>query len=148
MKAADVEPAPVYTPSSSPPEQLPSGPRLAGGADVFIACADIKEEMQEHFVCFDLNVRHRIIARRLIGKGTLTGVEAHPREIFRGAILAGAAAVILAHNHPSGDPTPSRADLEVTQRMRETGELCGIPVLDHVVVSKGGYISLAERNWR
>ena len=65
--------------------------------------------------------------------------------MFRALIKAGAAAVIFCHNHPSGDPTPSRQDIELTDRLREVGELCGIPVLDHVVVGAGGYVSLAER---
>jgi DNA repair protein RadC len=68
--------------------------------------------------------------------------------VFRPLIKAGAAAVIFCHNHPSGDPSPSRADVELTTRLREVGELCGIPVLDHVVVGFEGYASLSERGWR
>jgi hypothetical protein len=79
---------------------------------------------------------------------SLTGVEIHPRDVFRPLIRQATAAVIFCHNHPSGDPAPSRADMELTARLREVGDLCGIPVLDHVIVGWEGYTSLAERNWR
>ena len=95
-----------------------------------------------------LDVRHRVIADELCGRGSLTGVEVHPRDVFRRLIAIGAAAVIFCHNHPSGDPSPSRADIELTDRLRQVGELCGIAVLDHVVVAATGHVSLAERNWR
>ena len=68
--------------------------------------------------------------------------------MFRPLIRQGIAAVIFCHNHPSGDPAPSRADIELTSRLRDVGELVGIPVLDHVVVGWEGFVSLAERNWR
>jgi DNA repair protein RadC len=107
----------------------------------------IRKADREHFVVFDLDVRHRIIARRVVHIGTLSGVEVHPREVFRDAIVNASAAVILAHNHPSGDPTPSRQDLEITARLRQVGELLGITVLDHVIVADDGFVSLADRGW-
>lgn len=139
---------PKYKPESSPPATLPHGRRLASASDVYLELEDIRAETREHMIVFMLNVRHRIIARRVIAIGTLTGVDVHPREVFRQAIVDGAAAVILAHNHPSGDPTPSRPDIELTTRLREVGEICGIVVLDHVVVSVGGFISMSERGWK
>jgi DNA repair protein RadC len=84
-----------------------------------------------------------VIAKRIVGIGTICGVDVHPREVFRQAIVNGAAAVILAHNHPSGDPSPSRQDIELTKRLREVGELVGITVLDHVVVAEHGFNSMA-----
>jgi DNA repair protein RadC len=75
-------------------------------------------------------------------------VEVHPREVFKPAIVNSASAIIVAHNHPSGDPSPSRQDVEMTERLREVGTLLGIPVLDHLVFASEGYVSLAERNWR
>ena len=109
---------------------------------------DLHVAQQEHFVCFDLNVRHRVIARRTVGIGSICGVEVHPREVFRQAIVNGAAAVILVHNHPSGDPTPSRQDVDLTARLREVGDLVGITVLDHVIVAaEGCWASMAERGW-
>ena len=87
------------------------------------------------------------VAEACIARGSLTGVEVHPREVFRPLIRASAAAALLCHNHPSGDPSPSRQDLELTARLKEVGELCGIAILDHVVVAAEGYTSLAERGW-
>lgn len=102
----------------------------------------------EEFWAIAIDVRHRVLFDELFARGSLSGVEVHPRDVFRPLIRASAAAVILVHNHPSGDPTPSRADIELTSRLREVGELCGIKVLDHVVVGADGYVSLAERDWR
>jgi len=102
----------------------------------------------EEFWALALDVRHRIQSERCLARGSLTGVEVHPRDVFRPLIRSAAAAVIFCHNHPSGDPTPSRQDLELTARLREVGDLCGISVLDHIVVGWEGFSSLAERNWR
>lgn len=146
MTGADSEDL-AYVPHSAPPPPS-TRPRLAGAYDVYQALKSIRKKDREHLVLFLLDVRHRVIRRQTVHIGTLTGVECHPREIFKTAIVRSAAAIILAHNHPSGDPTPSRADVEFTTRLREVGELCGIPVLDHVIVCPGGYVSLAERNWR
>lgn len=139
---------PKYRPESSPPATQQYRRRLACASDVYLELSDIKAEGREHMICFDMDVRHRILVRRVVAIGSLTGVEVHPREVFRGAIANGAAAVILAHNHPSGDPTPSRQDIELTARLREVGELCGIAVLDHVIVAGQGFVSLAERGWK
>jgi DNA repair protein RadC len=136
----------AYTPVSCPPTTLVRK-RLACATDVWADLIHVRAIMQEHFVVYDLDVRHRVIAMRIVHVGTLTGVEVHPREVFRGAILNSAAALVLAHNHPSGDPSPSRQDLELTGRLREVGELCGITVLDHVIVAADGFTSLAERGW-
>lgn len=144
---SDVDTEP-YRPQSNPRVTRSSAARLAGAFQVYEALADLRSEDREHFVVFDLDVRHRVIARRIVHIGTLTGVEVHPREVFKAAIVNSAAAVIIAHNHPSGDPSPSRQDVEVTVRLREVGELVGIVVLDHVVFAADGYVSLAERDWR
>lgn len=132
-----------YKAFSSPPAQS-NRPRLASAAAVAMACADIAQADREHFVVFDLDVRHRVIERRVVSIGTLTGVEVHPRETFRGAIANGAAAIVIAHNHPSGDASPSRQDIELTRRLRDVGEVCGIPVLDHLVIARGGWVSMAS----
>jgi DNA repair protein RadC len=79
-----------------------------------------------------------------IARGTAIGVEVHPREVFRPLIRMAAAGGVLAHNHPSGDPTPSSEDLELTRRMREVGMLLGIPVIDHVVIAQNGFRSIME----
>lgn len=101
----------------------------------------------EEFWVLGLDVRHRLMFEACIARGSLTGVEVHPREVFRPLIRAAAAFAIVCHNHPSGDPTPSRQDFELTARLKDVGVLCGIPVLDHVVVAADGFVSLAERGW-
>lgn len=125
------------------------GMRLAGSSDLWTHMrARLATLPVEEFWAIAVDVRHRVLFDEMLARGSLTGVEIHPRDVFRPLIKAGAAAVLFTHNHPSGDPSPSRADIELTARLREVGELCGIPVLDHVVVASEGYVSLAERNWR
>ena len=96
----DADPRP-YVAMSSPPSAIPALVRIGSANDVFDQLSDIHGEDREQFVVFALNVRHGVIARRIVHIGTLTGVEVHPREIFKGAIVNSAAAVIVAHNHPS-----------------------------------------------
>ena len=136
-----------YVPHSSPPPPSKLA-RVSGAADAYALLANLRTKDREHFVALFLNVRHQVIRRRTIAIGSLTGVEIHPRELFKAAISASAAAIIIAHNHPSGNPSPSRADIELTTRFRGVGDLVGIPILDHVIVCRDGYISLAERGWR
>jgi DNA repair protein RadC len=136
----------TYRPLSRPPRKA-LGRQVHSSGDVFAQLVAVRRAAREHFVVFDLDVRHRIIARRVVHVGTLAGVEVHPREVFRDAVVNAAAAVILAHNHPSGDPSPSRQDLELTARLRQVGELLGITVLDHVIVAAEGFVSLADRGW-
>ena len=94
-----------------------------------------------------LDGRHRLLRHELVSQGTLTASLVHPREVFRPALRESAAALLLVHNHPSGDPTPSAEDREVTARLVRAGELLGIPVLDHVVVAERGWSSLRESGW-
>ena len=86
---------------------------------------------------FLLNVKNQIIAKEVISIGILDGSLIHPREVFKAAVCAGAASIIVAHNHPSGDTTPSVQDREVTTRLREAGKILGIPLVDHVIVGAG-----------
>ena len=152
MKAHDADPTPARRPPrylaiSAPPPPI-AGRRIATARDVYDLLPELRAEGREHFVSFALNVRHHVIHKRILAIGSLTGVEVHPREVFRQAIIDGAAALIFSHNHPSGDPTPSRPDVELTGRLREVGEVCGIAVLDHVIVAIDGFVSLAERGWK
>ena len=125
------------------------GHRLAGASEVWTHMrARLQSRPVEEFWAIALDVRHRVLFDDMLSRGSLSGVEIHPRDVFRPLIRAAAAAVIFCHNHPSGDPAPSRQDIELTARLREVGDLCGIPVLDHVVVGAEGFCSLAERNWR
>jgi len=81
-----------------------------------------------------------------VSEGSLTAALVHPREVFAPAIREGAAALILVHNHPSGDPTPSAEDAALTERLRQVGDLVGVRILDHVVIGRGHYVSMAESN--
>jgi DNA repair protein RadC len=125
------------------------GRRLAGASEVWTHFrARLAPLPVEEFWALGLDVRHRVQSEHCLARGSLSGVDIHPRDVFRPLIRHATAAVIFCHNHPSGDPEPSRADVELTGRLREVGELVGIPVLDHVVVGWEGYASLAERNWK
>ena len=88
--------------------------------------------------------RHRVMSEVLVSQGTLTASLVHPREVFRTAIRRSAAALVLVHNHPSGDPTPSGEDRQVTERLQEAGEVIGIRVLDHVIVAERGFHSFRD----
>jgi DNA repair protein RadC len=105
----------------------------------------MRNRRQEQFAVLLLNARHEVTRRALVSQGSLNASIVHPREVFRPAILGSAASVILVHNHPSGDPEPSEEDLSITRRLAQVGELLGIPVLDHVVVGKRGFVSLRAR---
>ena len=121
---------------------------LGNAADVWTHYrARLAASAVEEFWMIALDVRHRVLFESCVARGSLTGVEVHPRDVFRILIRSAAAAVVFCHNHPSGDPLPSRQDVELTTRLRQVGELCGIGVLDHVVVATGGFVSFAERGW-
>jgi DNA repair protein RadC len=100
--------------------------------------------MRESFHVLMLDGRHRLIALEEVSVGTLTASLVHPREVFRGAIRHAAASILLVHNHPSGDPSPSAEDRAVTERLYGAGELLGISVIDHVIVAAEGYFSFRE----
>lgn len=98
----------------------------------------------ERFGVLLLDTRHRLVRARVLSVGSLDASVVHPREVFREAILAGAAALVLFHNHPSGDPSPSRDDISLTRRMVTAGDLVGIDVLDHIVLADSRYASMKE----
>ena len=108
----------------------------------------LRGRLRESFHVLILDGRHRLVAVEEVSVGTLTSSLVHPREVFREAIRSAAAAVLLVHHHPSGDPTPSAEDRAVTDRLAAAGELLGIAVVDHVVVADGGYFSFREAGWR
>ncbi len=124
---------------------LPEGAALRSPEDVFRHFgARLRRLTQERFVVVFLDGRHRVLGEETVSQGTLTASLVHPREVFRPALRASAAALILVHNHPSGDPTPSAEDRAVTERLTRAGEILGVRVLDHVVVAERGYVSLRE----
>ena len=122
-------------------------PREIRGPDDVVALVGraLKREQREHFVVILLNARHEAMAVETVSIGSLNASIVHPREVFKPALLASAASVILVHSHPSGDPEPSEEDLSITKRLVEVGELLGIGVLDHVIVASRGIVSFRSR---
>jgi DNA repair protein RadC len=110
-----------------------------------LVAVELRGLERERFLVLLLDGKHRLKRRELVSEGTLTTSLVHPREVFRPAVRESAAAVVVVHNHPSGDPEPSLEDVEVTRRLIEAGRLLGIPLLDHVVVGDGRFASLRER---
>lgn len=121
-------------------------PSISRPADAAGLLADIKDHRKEHFVALFLNARNQVICREDVSVGSLNASLVHPREVFAPAVGSSAASVILAHNHPSGDVTPSREDIELTRRMVQAGEIMGIEVLDHIIVASGRFLSMKEAN--
>jgi len=122
------------------------GPTISCAGDIAaLLIPELASLDREHFVCLHLDVKNRLISRETVSIGHLSAALCHPRECFKAAMLANAASVAFGHNHPSGDPEPSREDLELTRRVFKAGELLGIPVLDHVVVAGNRFVSIAER---
>lgn len=127
-------------------EVRPGGKVATAQAVRRLLAPDFENRPVERFYSIPLDGRHRSIGVSMISQGTLNSSIVHPREVFGDALRVGAAAVIVAHNHPSGDPEPSREDLAVTHRLAEAGKLLGIPLLDHVILgSEGRLVSLWER---
>ena len=108
---------------------------------------DMRGLKQEHLVALLLNAKCEIESRITVSIGELTSTVVHPREVFRPAIRKGAAGIILAHNHPSGDPTPSKEDILLTRKVRDAGNLIGIDLLDHIILGDNTYISLSEKGF-
>lgn len=106
---------------------------------------EFRDSRKEYFLALLLDGKNRIIRRVQVSEGSLNQSIVHPREVFSQAVKESAAALILVHNHPTGDPAPSGEDIAVTRRLREAGELMGIKVLDHIIVGDGEYVSFVER---
>jgi len=105
----------------------------------------VTDDAREHFLTIHLDGRHRPIAHQIVSVGTATASLVHPREVFQTAVIAGACAVIVGHNHPSGDPSPSAEDRDVTRRLVRAGDILGIRLLDSLVwVRAGAFVSLQE----
>lgn len=116
-----------------------------------IACSDdiagiymekLRYEKKEHFRCLLISAKGDIIEDREVSIGDLTSSQTHPREVFVAAVRRSAGSVAFVHNHPSGDPTPSPADVETTRRLMDAGAILGIPVIDHIIIGDGRYISM------
>lgn len=106
---------------------------------------EFRDSRKEYFLALLLDGKNRIIRRVQVSEGSLNQSLVHPREVFNPAVKESAAALILVHNHPTGDPAPSQEDIAITRRLREAGEIMGIKVLDHIIVGDGEYLSFVER---
>jgi DNA repair protein RadC len=125
-------------------DYLPRTTRFTSPEQIFNIFSFLVNETKEYFYTLHLDGKNRIVCIDQVSVGSLNQSIVHPRETFKTALLSSAAAIILLHNHPSGDPTPSREDLEITKRLQEAGELLGIKVLDHMIIGET-YLSFVER---
>ena len=128
-------------------EDLDLPPCVRGPEDVVRMVRGIRRARKEHFVALFLNARHQVIKQETISIGTLNASLVHPREVFQPAVGESAAAVILVHNHPSGDPSASEEDIQLTGRLVQAGRIMGIEVLDHIIVSANSFLSLKTKQW-
>ena len=119
--------------------------RYTDPAAVYQIFRDLRHETREEFIALHLDGKNKIICFDRVSVGSLNQAIVHPRELFKAAVASSAAAVILIHNHPSGDPTPSREDLAITKRLREAGEILGIKVLDHIIVGDETFTSFVNQ---
>ena len=115
-------------------------------ADVFTNYQSLfKDQVRERFIVFWLNSANKVLGFEVITEGLLNSSLTHPREVFRGAIVSTCASIILAHNHPSGNPEPSQEDITITKQIVDSGKIIGIPVHDHIIFANNNFTSLAER---
>ena len=126
-------------------EELAPGVVFESSYDIFCHFRErFADEKSEHFFVVLLDIKHRKIRDVCVSQGSLSSTIVHPREVFLPVIRESAAAVIFVHNHPSGDPSPSRADIELTRRLRQVGEVVGVSVLDHIIIGRGRYMSFVD----
>jgi DNA repair protein RadC len=119
--------------------------KIKSPADVYsLLYPKMREQKREKLVALLLDTKNQIIREETISIGSLNANIVHPREVFKAALMESSASVILSHNHPSGDPTPSREDIAVTEKLVEGGKMLGIEVLDHVIIGDGRYVSLKD----
>jgi DNA repair protein RadC len=119
--------------------------KIRSPADVYsLLYPKMREQKREKLTALYLNTKNHVLREEVVSIGSLNANIVHPREVFKSALLESSASVILSHNHPSGDPTPSREDIAVTEKLIEGGKLLGIDVLDHVIIGDGRYVSLKD----
>ncbi len=120
-------------------------PKISSPEDVYRRIYPrMREQKKENFIELCLDTKNQIIREETISIGSLNANIVHPREVFKTALSVSAAHIIVAHNHPSGDPTPSREDIEITKKLMEAGKIIGIDVLDHVIIGDGRHFSMKE----
>jgi len=126
-------------------EEFAAGQPFRGSHDIYAHFRErLANETVEHFIAVLLDNKYRKMRDVTVAVGSLTSTVVHPRDVFSRIIRDAAAAVIFVHNHPSGDPTPSQEDLEITRRLREVGEIVGVRILDHVIIGAGRYVSFVD----
>lgn len=129
-------------------QKIREGEQFTSSKDVFNHFHEtLRSKRKELFIALLLNGKNRKIREVVVSEGSLNSSIVHPREVFNPAVKESAASIILVHNHPSGDPTPSREDMEITKRLREVGEMLGIKILDHLIIGNGRYTSFADKGW-
>lgn len=120
--------------------------RISCPKDAFdLLAPELRFLTKEHFICLFLNTKNRVIYKEVISIGSLNAAVVHPREVFKAAMKHSSASLICAHNHPSGDSTPSNEDINLTKRLVSAGEIVGIEVLDHLIIGGNQYVSLKEQ---
>ena len=126
-------------------EEFVPGEPFQGSYDIYAHFRErLAAETVEFFISVLLDNKNRKLRDVIVGQGSLTASIVHPRDVYARVIRYSAAAVVFVHNHPSGDPTPSREDIEITRRLREVGDLVGVRVLDHIIIGKGRYVSFVD----
>jgi DNA repair protein RadC len=115
--------------------------KLLNTADILPLLKDISTDRQEHFVVLSIDSGRRLITKRVVFIGTVDTVMAHPREVYAGAVSDFATSIIVAHNHPSGDPSPSKQDIATTQQLIAAGQILGVKLLDHIIVAEREHYS-------
>jgi len=120
-------------------------PVVSAPGDALHYFAEIRDRQREHFMVLYLNARNQIVHKEIVSIGSLSSAIVHPREVFRKAVTMPCACILLGHNHPSGDVSPSQDDINLTRRLVQAGEIVGIDVLDHLIVGDDDFISLKER---
>jgi DNA repair protein RadC len=118
--------------------------KITAAQDVLPLLADIREKQQEYFICISLNGANEVIEKRVVTIGLLDKSPVHPREVFADVIADRAASVIFAHNHPSGDEQPSESDRRIQEQLTQAGDILGLRILDHVIVTRKSYFSFQE----
>lgn len=124
----------------------PEGTKISEACDVFPLIRHFAERKQEHFLCISLNGANEVLSIRVVTIGLLNSTQVHPREVFADVISERAAAVIVAHNHPSGQLVPSKEDIKVTEDLNSASKILGIRLLDHIIFSKTGFYSFQEHH--
>jgi len=114
-----------------------AGNKITTPEDIYATCGDLADLAQESFHVLTMDAKNHLISRNMITLGLVSASLVHPREVFRQSIIDGASGIVLIHNHPTGDPTPSAEDIRVTQQLCKAGKILDINILDHVIIGRG-----------